>query len=293
MGFMQLEDAGKKALEQYPFIKRTCKRAYQLVSYATSNEKISYEGNVRRITPDDDFEYFYGYYDKSPWDVTDRFMIALKVKQAHKSVAPNEDGLLVLIDTENNNDVIKVGIVKAWNVQQGCMAQWMGPDFKSRIIYNDFRKGKYCSVIFNIKLMKEEKVLPLPIYDVSKDGSFALSLDFSRLHRLRPGYGYSNLPDISENELCPNDTCIWKMDISTGEITSLFKYTDLAAFESDDSMIGAEHKVNHLMINPSGKRFMLLHRWFNNGRKHTRLITVNVDKGEMYNLSDDIFVSHC
>ena len=67
----------------------------------------------------------------------------------------------------------------------------------------------------------------------------------------------------------------------------------MAAFEPDESMQAAEHKVNHLMISPNGKRFMVLHRWFQKGRKHTRLVTVNVDKTEMYNLSDDVFVSHC
>lgn len=168
-----------------------------------------------------------------------------------------------------------------------------GTDFKSRIIYNDFRDGKYCSVIYSLKTKSEEKVLPLPVYDVARDGSFALSLDFSRLHRMRPGYGYSNLPESTKGELCPDKPCIWKMDIETGEVTELFKYTDMVAFEPDESMVGAEHKVNHLMISPNGKRFMVLHRWIQKGRKHTRLVTVNVDKTEMYNLSDDVFVSHC
>ena len=126
----------------------------------------------------------------------------------------------------------------------------------------------------------------LPVYDVARDGSFALSLDFSRLHRMRPGYGYSNLPESTKGELCPDKTCIWKMDIPSGKIKDLFKYTDMAAFEPDESMQAAEHKVNHLMISPNGKRFMVLHRWFQKGRKHTRLVTVNVDKTEMYNLSD-------
>lgn len=293
MGFIEIENAGKRMLEQYPAIKRSCKRIYQLVSYATSNEKIKSEGNIVCVSPDDGYEYFYGYYDKSPWDADDRYMIALKVRQAYKSVAPKEPGTLVLIDTVNNNNVIEIGTVHAWNVQQSCMAQWMGPDFKSRIIYNDFRDGKYCSVIYNVENMVEEKVLPMPIYDVAKDGSFALSLDFSRLHRLRPGYGYSNLPEATANELCPDTTCIWKIDIPSGDITELLKYTDMASFETDESMKGAEHKVNHLMISPNGKRFMVLHRWFQKGRKHTRLVTVNVDCTEMYNLSDDVFVSHC
>lgn len=293
MGFVELENTGKRLFESFPIIKRSAKRVYQLASCALSREKIKSEGALKRVSPNDGYEYFYGYYDKSPWDAGDRYMIALKARQAYKSVAPKEAAEVVVIDTKENNAVIKIGSSHSWNVQQGCMAQWMGPDFKSRIIYNDFRDGKYVSVIYNFESGYEEKVLPIPVYDVSRDGSFALSLDFSRLHRLRPGYGYSNLPDTTKGELCPDAPCILKMDIETGEVTELFKYGDFAAFEHDASMDGAEHKVNHLMISPDGKRFMVLHRWFLNGRKHTRLVTVNVDKTEMYNLSDDVFVSHC
>lgn len=293
MGLTEIENIGKQALEQFPTIKRIAKRLYQLTSYAFSSEKIKSEGDICRVSPRDEYEYFYGYYDKSPWDVTDRYMIALKVKQAYKSVAPKEPGVVVLFDTELNNKICEIGVTHSWNVQQGCMAQWLGPDFKSHIIYNDFRDGEYCSVIYSLYQKKEVKILPLPVYDVSKDGSFALSLDFSRLHRMRPGYGYSNLTDKSKGDLCPNKTCIWKMALDTGKVTELFKYTDMADFEHDKSMDNAEHKVNHLMISPNGKRFMVLHRWFQNGRKHTRLVTVNVDKTEMYNLSDDVFVSHC
>ena len=293
MGFVAIEAWGKQVFEQFPFIKHSAKRMYHLVSYALSSEKFKSEGKVIRITPDDGFEYFYGYYDKSPWDATGRYLIAIKVKQTYKSVAPKEPGEVVLVDTQNGNKVIKVGITHSWNVQQSCMAQWLGPDFKSRLIYNDYRDGQYCSVIYNVEQMKEEQVLPRPVYDVARDGSFALSLDFNRLHRMRPGYGYSNEPDRTKGVLCPDECCIWKMDIPSGKVTELFKYTDMAAFEPDGSMKGAEHKVNHLMISPNGKRFMVLHRWFQDGRKHTRLVTCNIDKTEMYNLSDDVFVSHC
>ena len=293
MGSVEIEAAGKRALERFPVVKRTAKRLYQAASVATNRDKTRSEGNITRVSPDDGYEYFYGYYDKSPWDASDRYMICMRVEQAYKSVAPKEPGTVCLIDTADNNKIIEIGITHSWNVQQSCMAQWMGPDFKSRIIYNDFREGKYCSVVYNIEKMQEEKVLPLPVYDISRDGTFALSLDFDRLHRMRPGYGYSNTPDSSKGVLCPDTPCIWKMDIKTGEVESLFKYTDFAAFEPDETMNGAEHKVNHLMISPNGKRFMVLHRWFDKGRKHTRLVTVNVDKTEMYNLSDDVFVSHC
>lgn len=293
MGIIEIEATGKKVLERFPRAKRMAKRAYQGVSVATTIKKIKSEGDITRVSPKDEYEYFYGYYDKSPWDATDRYMICLRVKQTYKSVAPKEPGTVCLVDTEDDNNIIEIGTTHSWNVQQGCMAQWMGPDFKTKIIYNDFRNGKYCSVIYNVGTKKEEKVLPLPVYDVSKDGTFALSLDFNRLHRMRPGYGYSNQPDKTKGDLCPNKCCIWKIDIETSKVTKLFKYTDFAAFDPDETMKNAEHKVNHLMISPNGKRFMVLHRWFDNGKKHTRLVTVNIDKTEMYNLSDDVFVSHC
>lgn len=293
MDFAEIEAVGKKALEQFPIVKRAAKRVYQMVSVATSRDKVKAEGDIVCASPSDGYEYFYGYYDKSPWDAMDRFMICMRVKQAYKSTAPTEPGSLCLIDTMEGNRIIEIDTTNSWNVQQGCMAQWMGPDFKSRIIYNDFRDGKYCSVVFNVERMTEEKILPIPVYDVSRDGSLALSLDFNRLHRMRPGYGYSNLPDRTKGIFCPDECCIWKMNVETGAVEELFKYTDFAAFEPDETMSGAEHKVNHLMISPNGKRFMVLHRWFDKGRKHTRLVTVNTDKTEMYNLSDDVFVSHC
>ena len=292
MGLYEIEKLAKRVLEPFPFIKVAGKRVYQVLGYALSDEKIKSEGELRRVTPDDGFEYYFGYYDKSPWDAADRRMIALKAKRTWKSVAPKEPAELVLIDTADGNRVQVIATVRAWNVQQGCMAQWLGPDFSRYILYNDFRDGAYCAVIYDTSAMREARTLPMPVYDVARDGSFALSLDFSRLHRMRPGYGYSNLPDASAGKLCPDAPCIWRMALSDGTVTPLLKYTDFAAFEPDPSMEGAEHKVNHLMICPDGSRFMVLHRWFKKGRKHTRLVTANTDGTGLYNLSDDGFASH-
>lgn len=139
----------------------------------------------------------------------------------------------------------------------------------------------------------EKRELPIPVYSISADGKIALSLDFSRLHRLRKGYGYSLIPEETANEKLPDKTCIWKMDIETGEVTELLKYTDFANFEPRPEMKEAEHKVNHIMISPNGKRFMALHRWFDGQRKYTRLVTCNMDGTDMYVLSDDDMVSHC
>lgn len=258
-----------------------------------SDKSFHSTGIDKRVSPEDDSEYFFGYYDKSPWDGSGRLMLATKVGDAYKAAESDDECTICLIDTIDSANVKNLCISHSWNVQQGCMVQWLGPDFRKRIIYNDFRKGVFCSLIYNIENNKEEKELPMPIYDISKDGSFALTLDFTRLHYLRRGYGYPNLARGKKIEKCPDDYCIWRINIDTGEVTGILKYTDLAAFDAKDTMQGAYHKVNHIMINPCGNRFMVIHRWILKGKKYSRLVTANIDGTELYNLSDDTFVSHC
>jgi hypothetical protein len=261
---------------------------YQRFIYLIS-PKFRSEGKIVSITPNDEYEYLFGYYDKNPWSYSGRFVLALKVKSTTKNADSIESADILIIDLENNKKIEIVATTNCWNVQQGCMLQWLSED---SILYNDFRKGKYCTVILNLKT-KDERIINKPIYTLSANHKVALSLDFSRLHRLRPGYGYANIPEETKNEKCPDATCIWKIDIESGEVSSLLKYTDFINFEPRPEMIGAEHKVNHLMLNPDGDRFIVLHRWIKGKFKYTRLVTCNIDGTEMYNLSDDDFVSHC
>ena len=295
---MSLEQKINYQLNKYPAIKKTVKSVYQHGMYAIS-KKIKSEGNITRISPDDpNHEYFFGYYDKSPWDASDRYMLCMKANDTWSDVSPKEKAEILLIDTEKAETdperIKKIADTRAWNVQQSCMLQWLGPDFSSRILYNDFRDGKYVSVILTLSTM-EEKVIPAPVYSVSADGKFALTLDFSRLYELRPGYGYYNVPEKTKGIALPDTTAIWQVDLETGEVTELLKYTDFANFQPRPEMqeAGSVHKVNHIMLSPNGKRFMVLYRWFIGERKYTRLITCNVDGTDMYVLSDDDMVSHC
>ena len=295
---MSFEQKINYQLNKYPAVKKVIKRVYQTGMYAIS-KKIKSEGNITRISPDDsEHEYFFGYYDKSPWDISDKYMLCLKANDTWSDVSPKEKADILLIDTERNESdpkrVRKIAETAAWNVQQSCMLQWLGPDFKDRILFNDYREGKYVSVILNLKTMKE-KVIPAPVYTVSSDGKFALTLDFSRLYNLRPGYGYYNVPEKTKDISLPKTAAIWKVSLETGEVTEVLKYTDFATFQPRYEMQekGTVHKVNHLMLSPNNKRFMVLYRWFNGERKYTRLITCNVDGTDMYVLSDDDMVSHC
>ncbi len=290
---MSIEQSINYQLNKCPWIKKFIKRSYQRIMYAVSL-KVKFEGDFDCISPKDEKEYFFGYYDKSPWDATGRYMLCMRAQDTWSEPDPIEEAEIILIDTQDRNSFRVVATTHTWNVQQGCMAQWLGPDFKSRILFNDLRDGVYRSVILDV-FTREERVLPMPVYTVSNDGKTALTLDFSRLHSLRLGYGYAALPEKTKNVALPDEVCIWKMNIEAGEVIPLLKYTDFASFEPRPEMLekGSVHKVNHLMLSPNGKRFMVLYRWFCGQRKYTRLITCNMNGSDMYLLSDDDMVSHC
>ena len=185
---MWLEQKINYQLNKFPIIKVYIKRIYQLAMYAIS-PKIKSEGNIVRISPNESREYFFGYYDKSPWDASMRYMICMRAKDTWSNPDPKEEADILLIDTDTNvkaSDgfmfvsgvkVKKIATTRTWNVQQGCMAQWLGPDFSSRIVYNDMRDGRYCSVIYELATGKEH-ILPMPVYTVSQNAKIALSLDF-------------------------------------------------------------------------------------------------------------------
>lgn len=296
---MSFEQKINYQLNKYPSLKKVIKRLYQRTMY-TISPKIKSQGDIIRISPEDsNHEYFFGYYDKSPWDITDRYMLCMRANDTWSDVSPKEKADILLIDTslpeDDDNRVKKIAETSSWNVQQACMLQWLGPDYSSKIIYNDYRDGKYVAVILEL-VTGVERVISAPVYTVAADGKTALSLDFSRLYNLRPGYGYYNVPEATKDIALPDATAVWKIDLETGEVTSLHTYKDFAAFKPRLEMqeTGAVHKVNHLMLSPNGERCMVLYRWFVGHRKYTRLITFNtLDGSDMYILSDDDMVSHC
>ena len=78
---MGLEQRINYFLNRFPKLKKGLKRCYQRFSYAFS-KKIKFEGNIVSITPSDGKEYFFGYYDKSPWNKTEKYMVT--PQEAHK-----------------------------------------------------------------------------------------------------------------------------------------------------------------------------------------------------------------
>jgi hypothetical protein len=204
--------------------------------------------------------HWFGYYDKLEFDPTDRYVLGMEVDFEHRQPTPDDEISLGMVDLQDGDRWIEIGRTKAWCWQQGCMLQWV-PGTRSDVIWNDREDGQFVSRILNVKTQKI-RTLPSPIYALTSDGKTALSIDFSRLNDVRPGYGYVGISDQNVNELVPDKTGGYRVDMKSGEKQMLFSVAEIVHRGPRlVTMKDAKHYFIHLLANPYSARFILLHRW--------------------------------
>ena len=242
-------------------------------------------------TPDDG-HYFFGYYDKSPLNFDSSRLLACKSRFMDR--LPEENDILEIgyFDWKRNNNFVKLTETKAWNWQQGCMLQWFGSDYGSKIIFNDRIDNKFQSVILDISTNKKT-ILPMAYYTLDLTGKFLLCIDNERHSWFRRGYSYAGIKNMDKNIPFLEDDGIWKVDINTKQIKQIISLKQLVNYKPLSNMKGALHYVEHLMLNSSNTRFAFLHRWkIVDGGIFARLYTVNIDGSDLYLLNDSGRMSH-
>lgn len=251
------------------------------------------EFKVRAVTKGPK-SHFFGYYEKSPWNADGRYLLAHQVDFEYRQPEPGEPLTVGLIDLEDGDRFQPLVETTAWCWQQGAMLQWLGSAPDREVIHNSFDadSGQYTATVHDIK-SGESRTLPRPIYGMSADGKTAVSLDFDRLNRLRPGYGYMAAPERNADVAAPEDMGIYQMDIATGENQLIIPIRWAAENQTDDRFPGAHHWFNHLQFSP-GRRFAFLHRWkAPEARSHqTRLYVANSDGSDRRLVWDTGMVSH-
>ena len=203
----------------------------------------------------------FGYYDKSPWDASGRYLLALQAPFCERSPGSDDAATLGVVDLADGDRLQPFAQTLAWNWQQGCMLRWLPPGAERQVIYNDRQDGRFVAVIRDALNGSEVRRLPLPVYALSHDGRQALSLNFARLHHQRPGYGYAGVPDPWRQVAEPDDDGIWWMDMRSGEHRLAISVAQVAGMNSRAAMDGAIHRFNHLLFSPNDERFIFLHRW--------------------------------
>ena len=247
---------------------------------------------IRPITGGAKYHWF-GYYDKLQFDPTCHHVLSMEVGFQHRSPEPDDVIKVGMVDLEGGDRWIELGSTRAWCWQQGCMLQWI-PGSPNQVVWNDRQGDQFVCHIMNVETRQIE-TLPHPIYTLSPDGKMAVAPDFRRINDMRPGYGYAGLPDPHKDELAPDDSGIWGIDLTTGDAKLLVSLADVAAipYERDD-LGDAKHYFNHLLFNTDGTRFEFLHRWRKPGKPgfNTRMLTAALDGSDIHVVDDYGHTSH-
>jgi hypothetical protein len=238
---------------------------------------------ISKISTDNTYSFF-GYYDKSPWSFDERFYLIHLYDEREK------DKVKIGVFDFENNELTILDETQAFNFQQGAMLRWLNMS-SYNVIYNTVVDDYLVAKIKDISSGKE-RIIPIPIQTVNNMGTEALTLNYKRLDKLRPEYGYKvKVKNFSENMTYDEDG-IWRIDLNTGKSELIISLEELISYKHRKEMDKSEHKINHIMYSPSGKRFVFMHRWIGPYGKFSRLYTANIDGTDLYLLADDRMVSH-
>jgi len=216
-------------------------------------------GEVRAITSGPK-HHFFGYYGISPWDGAGKRLVCLQSDFGEGEIDADDVATIVLIDLESGKQR-KIGDTRTWNFQQGCMMHWLGTDPSGSLVFNDRVEGEARAVVLDVA-SGDRRVLPRPVAAMSLSGTHAATLNFARLHRTRPGYGYAGVDDPWADDPHPKEDGIYLMDMATGE-TSLVVSIDAVynAAEPPDAMKDKEMWLNHVLFSRDGQRLFFLGRF--------------------------------
>lgn len=209
-----------------------------LVGCATGaqTQSSSFELEITQVTSGSR-HHFFGYIGQCrtiPWNATGRYILGLEIDHIDRLPKPEEAATIILVDTHNDNAIVRLDKTHAWNPQQGTMFYWHPMASKTQFFFNDrdVKTGKVFTVLYDIekkKRIREYRYQDTPIGNggVAADGSAFLALNYGRLARLRLVTGYPEALDWSRDEIAPDSDGIFIVDVKTGKKRLLVSYRRL------------------------------------------------------------------
>lgn len=210
----------------------------------------------KKLTPDDG-HYFFGYYDRNPWNHDRTLHLAMRIPQGERLPVRGETAEIGVIGDGGYRPLVTT---RAWCHQQGCMELFL-PRRPDCFIFNDYdvAEGKMVARIFQPGKGVVGRY-ELPIYAISPDGRWGVSLNFSRI----PRRGYSYADAVLSEDLHPADSDadgLWLVDLDSGETKLIVSYRTM--IERHPFAYGIEGRhiwMNHAIFNCDSSRLLWLFR---------------------------------
>lgn len=262
-------------------IKQTIKRIILSLKYyshkANSRYSVNDNYDCKRISFHGK-SVFFGYYDLKPVKYGKHLLHMLSTDAVNGRDAA-EIGYYNL-ETETFTTIERT---YAWSFQQGSRLRWGNGQY---IYYNDYENEHYVTKKYNLEKEESKIVANNALYDISKDESFGISVNFNRLQTLRPGYGYSNARNynISQDDL-DNDGLIY-VGLNSNDKKVLVSLRELS------SGIHYDCYINHVAISPESDKIMYFLLWNEGSKRRSKLYVYDLSNKENRLIDDSVLVSH-
>lgn len=237
--------------------------------------------------------HFFGYYDKSPLDINGERLLTHRADFDFKRMPKPTDEINIGYWSIADGEYHQLATTKSFNWQQGSQLQWLGPDFSTKIIFNDRTDDHFISRIIDVET-KSEQCFSYPIYTVHPNGRSAICVNYERIFFPRPGYRYEGIVKQKWNKLLPEGDGLFRLDLESGDLKMVISTKQLFHYKHVTSMEGCIHYLEHALMSPDGRRFCFFHVWqLSDGGFYTRLYSADEYGKEIRLLSDGGMVSHC
>ncbi len=236
-----------------------------------AKELAPFDLKIKQLTTGDK-HHFFGYIGQCrtiPWNSSGRYILGMEIDRIDRMPKPEEDAIVILIDTQDHNKILRIEKTHAWNPQQGTMFYWNPLAPETQFFFNDrdVKSGEVFTVLYDIE--KKKRVREYRYKDahignggVAADGSAFLGLNYGRLARLRLVTGYPKALDWSKNEIAPENDGMFIVDIKTGKKRLLVSYNQLEKKlkERNPMMKHTGLFINHTLWNRDANRIYFFAR---------------------------------
>lgn len=226
--------------------------------------------------------HFFGYIGQCqtiPWNGSNRYIVGLEIENIDRMPGPQDAATVILVDTERNNEIIRLDKTHAWNPQQGTMFYWNPNAPDSQFLFNDrdIETGKVFTVLYDVEKRKRVREFrfddtPIGNSGVAQNGGAFLGLNYGRLTRLRLVTGYPGSLDWSKADHAPANDGIFSVDLNSGTKRLLVSYQQLAKPLEDrhPEIATADLFINHTLWNRRSDRIYFFVRagWNGDGGPH-------------------------
>ena len=245
--------------------------------------KIHDEMLWEKLSPSDG-HYFFGYYDRVPWDAGNRYHLCLKAAQSSRLPLRGETAEVGLLERRRQS-FTSLTVTRAWCHQQGAMTLWL-KHRPGAFVYNDWdvKAQQLCARIYALDAGLVGGY-SLPLYTMSPDGRWGASLNFARIPRR--GYSYADAV-LDTSAVDAEGDGVFLIDMQSGESHLALSYRRMFDLHPIPYAMEGKHIwLNHIIFNADSSKFMVLLRHCAEPHKEdpwpwqTFMYTANIDGSDV------------